>query len=46
MTEATNTALIEAEQNKLAGLIEQDEKLALVALNSFITAYELLRPAV
>lgn len=47
MTEAMekNNALIEAEQLKLAGMIRQDEQLALVALNSFITAYELLRPA-
>jgi hypothetical protein len=42
----TIKAQIEDQQNKLAGLIEQDEKLALVALNSFIMAYELLRPAV
>lgn len=48
MTEAMekNNALIEAEQLKLADMIRQDEQLALVALNSFITAYELLRPAV
>lgn len=42
----STTALIEAEQNKLAELIERDRQLALVALNSFIAAYELLKPAV
>lgn len=48
MTEAMEkpSVLIEAEQLELAEMINQSEKLALVALNSFIMAYELLRPAV
>lgn len=42
----TIKAQIEDQQDELAAMTEQDEKLALVALNSFIMAYELLRPAV
>lgn len=42
MKEAERIAM---EQLKTAELIQMDEKLALVAINSFITAFELLRPA-
>lgn len=31
------------EQLALADMISEDEKLALVAINSFVTAFELLR---
>ncbi len=37
------TEQIAEEQMKLAGLVEQDAKLAVVAINSFVTAFELLR---
>ena len=33
------------EQARLAELVGEDERMALVAINSFITAYELLRAA-
>lgn len=42
MKEAERIAM---EQLRTAELVAQDEKLALVAINSFITAFELLRPA-
>lgn len=41
----TIKAQIEAQQNRLADAVETGGELALVALNSFIMAYELLRPA-
>lgn len=37
---------IARDELELAGMIEMDEKLALVAINSFVTAYELLKPQV
>ena len=39
----TNTEQIAREQLRLAGMVEKDEQLAVVALNSFVTAFELLR---
>lgn len=36
---------IAQEQAKLAQMVGEDERLAVVAINSFITAYELLRSA-
>ena len=33
------------EQARLAEMVGEDERLALVAINSFVTAFELLRPA-
>lgn len=36
---------IAREQAKLAQMVGEDERLAVVAINSFITAYELLRNA-
>lgn len=39
----TNTEQIAREQLRLAGMVEKDEQLAVVAINSFVTAFELLR---
>lgn len=39
----TETELVEREQEKLVALIGQDAKLAIVAINSFVTAYTLLK---
>lgn len=36
---------VEREQEKLAQMVGEDERLAVVAINSFITAFELLRNA-
>lgn len=44
MTRAEQEMVIR-EQERLAGLVGEDERLAVVAINSFITAFELLRPA-
>lgn len=38
-------AAIEEQQMRLAGVLQQEEKLALIAIDSFITAFNLLRPA-
>lgn len=40
------TELVEREQEKLVALIGQDAKLAIVAINSFVTAYTLLKKQV
>ena len=40
------TEQVTREQLRLAQLVDKDQQLALVAINSFITAYELLRPAI
>lgn len=37
------TEQIAREQLRLAGMVEKDEQLAVVAINSFVTAFELLR---
>ena len=37
------TEQLTMKQMKLAGMVEQDAKLAVVAINSFVTAFELLR---
>lgn len=39
----TNTEQIAREQLRLAGMVEKDEQLAVVAISSFVTAFELLR---
>lgn len=39
------TEQVTKEQERLAEMTGKDERLALVAINSFITAYELLKPA-
>lgn len=36
--------LVAREQAKLAEMVGEDERLAVVAINSFVTAFELLRP--
>jgi hypothetical protein len=47
MTEETKrTEEIAREQLQLAGMVEQDQKLAMVAINAFVTAFELLRQQV
>ena len=48
MTEQTNKATeeIAREQLRLTGMVEQDQKLAMVAINAFVTAFELLRQQV
>ena len=45
MRELTEEERKESEQLRTAELLEKDEALALVAINSFITAFELLRSA-
>lgn len=39
-----NTELVASKQKELAETIGQDAKLAKVAIASFVTAFELLRP--
>lgn len=47
MTEETKrTEEIAREQLRLTGMVEQDQKLAMVAINAFVTAFELLRQQV
>lgn len=38
------TEQVTREQLRLAQLVDKDQQLALVAINSFVTAYELLKP--
>ena len=43
--ELTEQERMESEQRRTAELLEKDERLAMIAINSFITAFELLRSA-